>query len=85
MKSFFARKSQKPILERCRKDQASLMRQKYAPWYHSMDSQHKTRVEMNGKEMVMLTSNDYIGLTFHPKVIEAATEISRGNRTLWDT
>ncbi|MBL4575476.1 MAG: aminotransferase class I/II-fold pyridoxal phosphate-dependent enzyme [Opitutaceae bacterium] len=71
MKSFFARKSQKPILERCRKDQASLMRQKYAPWYHSMDSQHKTRVEMNGKEMVMLTSNDYIGLTFHPKVIEA--------------
>jgi 7-keto-8-aminopelargonate synthetase-like enzyme len=74
MKSFFARKSQKPILERCRKDQSSLMRQKYAPWYHSMDAQRKTRVEMNGRNMVMLTSNDYVGLTFHPKVIEAGKE-----------
>jgi 8-amino-7-oxononanoate synthase len=61
----------KPILERCRTDQASALRQKYAPWYHAMEWQDRTRVRLDGRELVMLSSNDYLGLSFHPKVIEA--------------
>jgi 8-amino-7-oxononanoate synthase len=47
------------------------MRLKYAPYYHAMDAQKGTTVKLDGKEMIMLSSNDYLGLSFHPKVIEA--------------
>ena len=30
------------------------------------------KVHREGREMIMLASNDYLGLTFHPKVVEAA-------------
>jgi len=47
------------------------MRLKYAPFYHAMGSQQGTTVTLEGREMIMLSSNDYLGLSFHPKVIEA--------------
>jgi len=68
---FFNRAS-KPLLERCRNDYATKMRLKYAPYYHAMEEQAGTRVRLDGKEMIMLSSNDYLGFSFHPKVIEAA-------------
>lgn len=64
----------KPILRRCREDHATQMRLKYAPYYHTMQSQEGTTVHLNGREMIMLSSNDYLGFSFHPKVIEAARE-----------
>ena len=68
--SFFT-KNKKTIQARCRDDYATKMRLKYAPWYHAMEAQKGTTVRLDGKEMIMLSSNDYLGLSFHPKVIEA--------------
>ncbi len=68
--SFFTR-NKKALLARCRDDYATKMRLKYAPWYHAMEAQKGTTVQLDGREMIMLSSNDYLGLSFHPKVIEA--------------
>jgi 8-amino-7-oxononanoate synthase len=64
-------KNKKALLERCRDDYATKMRLKYAPYYHAMEAQKGTNIRLDGKDMVMLSSNDYLGLSFHPKVIEA--------------
>jgi 8-amino-7-oxononanoate synthase len=68
--SFFS-KNKKPLLARCRDDYGTKMRLKYAPFYHAMESQRGTTVTLDGREKIMLSSNDYLGLSFHPKVIEA--------------
>lgn len=47
------------------------MRLKYDAYYHTFESQRGTRVRLDGKELVMLASNDYLGLNRHPKIIEA--------------
>ena len=69
--TFFS-KHKKAILARCRDDDLTKMRHQYAPWYHAVESQQGTTVRHKGREMIMLASNDYLGLAFHPKVIEAA-------------
>ncbi len=68
--SFFT-KNKKAHQARCRDDYATKMRLKYAPFYHVMEAQKGTTIKLNGRDMVMLSSNDYLGLSFHPKVIEA--------------
>lgn len=72
MKPFFGTKTSSRIAERCRTDEASALRRKYSPWYHTFEAQAGTRVTLDGRDLVMLSSNDYLGLTTHPKVIEAA-------------
>src|SRR5471032_233553 len=69
--SFFT-KNKKAIQARCRDDYPTKMRLKYAPFYHAMESQKGTTVWLDGRDVIMLSSNDYLGLSFHPKVVEAS-------------
>ncbi len=42
------------------------------PYFRPIDSEQGTIVTMNGKQVVMMGSNNYLGLTNHPEVKEAA-------------
>ncbi|HHE37143.1 MAG TPA: pyridoxal phosphate-dependent aminotransferase family protein [Candidatus Cloacimonetes bacterium] len=42
------------------------------PYFRVISSEQDTEVMMNGKKMLMLGSNSYLGLTNHPRIIEAA-------------
>jgi 8-amino-7-oxononanoate synthase len=70
----FFLKNKKPILGRCSEDYFTKMRLRYAPFYHTMEAQKGTTIQLGGREMIMLSSNDYLGLSFHPKVIEAGRD-----------
>ena len=41
------------------------------PYFHALESRQDTEVIMEGKRRIMLGSNNYLGLTTHPDVIEA--------------
>ena len=68
----FFSKSKNPIADRARDDASTKLRLRYAPYYHAMEAQTGTTVRLQGRDRIMLASNDYLGLSFHPKVIEAA-------------
>ena len=70
----FLKKKQSPIWARIRDDEATKLRLKYDTYYHIFDKQEGTRVFKDGKEYVMLSSNDYLGLREHPKIKEAGIE-----------
>jgi len=74
-------KTKKAIVERARDDYATKMRLKYKPYYHAMESQQGTHIRLDGRDMIMLSSNDYLGLSFHPKVIEACGSAAK----IWGT
>lgn len=46
----------------------------FYPYFRVMESEQDPEVIVQGKKMVMLGSNNYLGLTSHPKVKEAAIE-----------
>ncbi|MBR2499361.1 MAG: aminotransferase class I/II-fold pyridoxal phosphate-dependent enzyme [Clostridia bacterium] len=41
------------------------------PYFHTLNSKQGPQVIMEGKDMIMIGSNNYLGLTSHPEVIEA--------------
>lgn len=47
------------------------------PYFRAISSEQDTEVMMNGKKVLMFGSNSYMGLTNHPKVIEAAIEATK--------
>ena len=44
------------------------------PYFHCLESRQDTEVIMEGKRRIMLGSNNYLGLTVHPRVIKAGVE-----------
>lgn len=49
----------------------------YYPYFIPLDNTEGTEVVVRGKRMIMIGSNNYLGLTTHPKVREAAMEAIR--------
>ncbi len=47
------------------------------PYFRAISSEQDTEVLMNGRKILMFGSNSYMGLTNHPKVIEAAVEATK--------
>jgi len=47
------------------------------PYFRCIESEQDTEVIMNGRRVLMFGSNSYLGLTNHPRVIEAAAEATR--------
>ena len=47
------------------------------PYFREIESDQDTEVVIHGKKVLMFGSNAYLGLTNHPKVIEAAIEATR--------
>jgi len=41
------------------------------PYFHALESRQDVEVIMEGKRRIMLGSNNYLGLTIHPEVVEA--------------
>lgn len=42
------------------------------PYFRAIESEQDTEVIINGKKVLMFGSNSYLGLTNHPKIIEAS-------------
>lgn len=47
------------------------------PYFREIQSDQDTEVVINGKKVLMFGSNAYLGLTNHPKVIEAAVNATK--------
>lgn len=47
------------------------------PYFREIESEQDTEVMINGRRVLMFGSNSYLGLTNHPRVIEAAVEATR--------
>ena len=60
-----------PVWKRIKSDDSTRLRLKYDTYYHIFEKQEGTRVWKDGKEFIMLSSNDYLGLTNHPRIKEA--------------
>ena len=71
--SLFADRA-KPVAERCRTDASTRLRLKYAPYYNVVEQADGVHIVVNGRQMVMMSSNEYLGLTSHPEVRRAAKE-----------
>jgi len=65
-----------PLFKKC--DSLELLNEMRAkgvyPYFHELESRQDTEVIMEGKRRIMLGSNNYLGLTVRPEVIEAGVE-----------
>src|SRR3989337_561080 len=77
--SQMAIKKSADIFDKCfRFDKAKeLMAHGLYPYFRVIESAQEPEITMSGRRMIMLGSNNYRGLTSHPKVKEAAIEAIR--------
>src|SRR5512143_1582097 len=64
------------LFEKCRKYTAAkeVMAAGFYPYFRMVQSEQNPEVIVEGKKMIMLGSNNYLGLTSHPKVKQAAID-----------
>jgi len=67
----FLKSKTSPLWKRIASDDSTRLRLKYDTYYHIFERQEGTRVFKDGKEFIMLSSNDYLGLSNHPRIKEA--------------
>jgi len=67
------------LFEKCRNwtDARELIASGFYPYFMPLDDTEGTEVTIGGKKLVMIGSNNYLGLTTHPHVREAAIEATR--------
>ncbi len=67
------------IFEKCRKftRSAEVKAMGVYPYFREISTASETEVMIHGQKMLMIGSNNYLGLTTHPKVIEAAIAATR--------
>ncbi len=67
------------LFEKCNRfDRANaLKRQDLYPYFLEISENHAEEVVCEGRSMIMIGSNNYLGLTHHPRVKEAAVEAVR--------
>jgi len=53
-----------------------LMAQGLFPYFRALSANESTRARVNGRDMVMVGSNNYLGLTHDPRVVEAAVKVT---------
>ncbi len=68
------------LLEKCRnfKFARDLQAKGLYPYFRPISDSEDTEVTIEGRRLIMLGSNNYLGLTHHPKVISAAERALRG-------
>ena len=64
------------LFEKCAKPSlaAEAKRLGIYPYFHALESKQDVEVIMEGQRRIMLGSNNYLGLTTHPEVIEAGVK-----------
>lgn len=67
------------LFEKCRNwtDARELIASGFYPYFMPLDDTEGTEVTIGEKKLVMIGSNNYLGLTTHPHVREAAIEATR--------
>ena len=70
----FLKSKTSPLWKRIASDDSTRLRLKYDTYYHIFERQEGTRVFKDGKEFIMLSSNDYLGLSNHPRIKEAGIQ-----------
>ena len=60
------------VAERCRTDPNTRMRLRFAPYYNVVDEADGLNITVDGRRLVMMSSNEYLGLSNHPEVRAAA-------------
>jgi 8-amino-7-oxononanoate synthase len=67
------------LFEKCRQytQAREVMAAGIYPYFHRIESAQDPEVTVEGRRMIMIGSNNYLGLTNHPKVKEAAVEAIR--------
>ena len=68
---FFAGRD-KAVAARCRNDANTKMRLRFAPYYNVVEEANGLDIVVDGRRMVMMSSNEYLGLSNHPEVQRAA-------------
>lgn len=63
------------LFAKCKNETLDAVREKgLYPYFHELSSKQDTTVIMEGKRRIMLGSNSYLGLTSHPRVIDAGVQ-----------
>ena len=77
MISFTSNRPLNDIARRCVRDDLTQLRLKYNPFYRNIENQKASHIWVDGREMIMLSNNDYLGLSEHPKVVQAGRDALR--------
>jgi len=64
------------LFDKCYKftDAKQAIEQGYYPYFHALETAQDTEVTIDGKRIIMIGSNNYMGLTNDPRTIEAAKQ-----------